>query len=231
YGFEADRYRFGVREGDGRLARLPSELMRLLDVVERAGVPVRDPVRSDLALGLSADERRRLDAVWRTVGIAEGVDVFALAPGSKMPAKRWPIERFAEVGRGLRERFPRGRLVVLGGAEDRELGNELRRRVGDDTINLAGDLSILESAEALRRCRLYIGNDTGTMHLAAAVGTPCVTIFSARDHPGRWEPHGAGHISLRHDLPCAGCLLLTCEKEQMACIRGITPDHVLDAVS
>ena len=42
---------------------------------------------------------------------------------------------------------------------------------------------------------------------------------------------GAGHISLRHDLPCAGCLLLTCEKEQMACIRGITPDHVLDAVS
>jgi ADP-heptose:LPS heptosyltransferase len=82
----------------------------------------------------------------------------------------------------------------------------------------------------LERCALYVGNDTGTMHLAASVGTPCVAIFSARDNPGKWEPTGPGHIVLRHEVPCAGCMLETCVDNDLECLKAISVDEVLAAI-
>jgi heptosyltransferase-3 len=153
-----------------------------------------------------------------------------VAPGSKMPAKRWPLERFIEVGRFVLDTFRDGRIVAFGGAEDRAQGEAIRQALGDRVINLAGELTLLESAEALRRCSVYVGNDTGTMHLAAASGTPCVVIFSARDHPGRWDPFGKHHVLLRTDPPCAGCLLETCTEQGMKCLKDISVSAVMDAV-
>ncbi len=140
----------------------------------------------------------------------QGHDIVALAPGSKMQAKKWPEDRFEHVGLTLLHRFPDLRLVVVGGPGEIPLGDRLCRAWGDRAVNLSGALSVWESAALLERCTLYVGNDTGTMHLAASVATPCVAIFSARDNPGKWEPAGRGHIVLRHEVPCAGCMLDTC---------------------
>ena len=63
------------------------------------------------------------------------------------------------------------------------------------------------------------------MHLAAAVGTPCVAIMSALDWPGRWVPYGQGHIVLRRSVPCEGCLLKVCDKEGMRCLKEIEIDE------
>src|SRR2546425_675627 len=115
------------------------------------------------------------------------------------------------------------------GAEDHHLGEllcEVRNGIG---YNLSGQTSYMESAEALKRCRLYVGNDNGTTHLAAAVGTPCVTIFSSRDLPGVWYPYGNGQTVFRRGVECQGCMLDECVNEKMKCIRSVTVDEVFSA--
>ena len=93
----------------------------------------------------------------------------------------------------------------------------------------AGALGIRQSLAALRRCRLYVGNDTGTMHLAVAAGTRCVAIFSARDRPGLWEPYGSGHRVLRRKIECEGCELMECTEKGNACTLAIGVDEVVSA--
>src|SRR5205085_2524024 len=93
----------------------------------------------------------------------------------------------------------------------------------------AGLLDVRTAAAVLARCRLFVGNDTGTLHLAAAAGTPCVGVFAAQDWPGRWQPYGLGHTVLRRPVPCEGCRLTVCTREGMRCLREITVEDVLAA--
>jgi heptosyltransferase-3 len=92
----------------------------------------------------------------------------------------------------------------------------------------AGDLSVRESAALLQDAAFYLGNDTGAMHLAAAVGTPCIAIFSSLDWPGRWSPYGKGHQVFRVDVPCAGCLLEVCSQHH-ECLTGTSVNDVHQA--
>lgn len=162
--------------------------------------------------------------------LAEGVDfgtrLLAVGPSSKMPATKWPMERFAQLGTRLQKEFPDLRLVVLGGKEDIALGHDLCGTWGEKAHNLAGKLTPYGSAAILEKCIAYVGNDTGTMHLAGMAGIPCVGIFSARNHPGQWEPYGKGHIVLRHDVACAGCMLQVCAQYDNECLKLITVDEV-----
>lgn len=156
--------------------------------------------------------------------------LLAVGPGSKMPAKRWPAQNFCELGKLLLKKFPQLHLMVLGGREDEETGNELCRAWGERSCNFAGELSIYGSAAALERCAGFVGNDSGTMHLAAMTGAPCVALFSARDRPGKWAPYGDNHIILRHNTECAGCMLEECAAQHGQCLRLITPPRVFEAV-
>ncbi|GAB4173990.1 MAG: hypothetical protein Fur0039_15730 [Rhodocyclaceae bacterium] len=151
----------------------------------------------------------------------------AICAGSKAPCKRWPEERFAELGKRLMQELG-VTPVVVGGAEERPLGERLIATWGGG-FNAAGQLSIRGSAALLERCRLYVGNDTGVMHLGAAVGTPCVAIFAAQDWPGRWNPYGTGHIVLRKRPPCEGCKLIVCREHDMRCLREISVEEVFTA--
>jgi ADP-heptose:LPS heptosyltransferase len=150
----------------------------------------------------------------------------AFAPGSKMPAKRWPAERFAEVGERILQSEADTGIVILGGADDRELGERLQCRWGSRSVNLAGHISVFGSAAALTRCAAYIGNDSGAMHLAGLVGVPCVALFSARDTPGKWDPVGGPHLIIRKNVPCAGCMLEVCDKQNL-CLTKIGVDEVM----
>ncbi|MFM8315667.1 MAG: glycosyltransferase family 9 protein, partial [Deltaproteobacteria bacterium] len=80
-------------------------------------------------------------------------------------------------------------------------------------------------------CDLYIGNDTGPMHLAASVGTTCVAIFSARAPRGHWYPLGEKHLIFRDDIDCAGCHFQTCDVRKLECLDFIQPQDVLNACS
>ncbi len=147
---------------------------------------------------------------------------------SNMPSKRWPLARYAEVVQRLLVTFPDLFPVILGGADERGHGESLVRDWKTGAVT-AGKFSVRESACLLSRCALYLGNDTGTMHLAAAVGTPCVAIFSSRDQPGKWHPAGPAHVVLRKEVPCGGCLLRECREQQLLCLTEITVDDVYAA--
>jgi ADP-heptose:LPS heptosyltransferase len=211
------------RDATGKLVWLPRECDRLLTMVDPEGSPVQDP--PFLMPPEAAHER----AAELLAPIAHR-PIIAFGPGSKMPAKKWFLDRYVALVQRLVDEHPEVGVAVFGGSEDHEDGETLVAAAGADrAVNVAGAANIIESAAALARCKLYIGNDTGTMHLAASVGTSCVAIFSARDNPGRWEPAGAGHLVLRRDVPCAGCVLSECTEHQNICLTSIPADEVLAA--
>jgi ADP-heptose:LPS heptosyltransferase len=93
--------------------------------------------------------------------------------------------------------------------------------LGPRVVNLAGVSTLFGSAGVLKKCKCYIGNDTGTMHLAAFLGVSCLALFSDRDEIGKWDPYGSGHIILRKTVECSGCMLEICNQDNR-CLKAIT---------
>jgi len=150
----------------------------------------------------------------------------AVAPGSKWESKIWAEERFEKVVAKLIEKhdvYP----VIFGGEEDREKGNRLILK-WNRGANAAGELNIRQASAGLAHCVLYLGNDTGTMHLAAAVETTCVAVFAAIDYGGRWRPFGEKHIIFREKVECEACYLEVCPFENK-CLTAISPERVFEA--
>ncbi len=153
-------------------------------------------------------------------------NMIAVAPGSKWESKIWPEERYAEVVELLiakHDVFP----IIFGGPEDSDTGGRLLKRLGRGA-NAAGVLNVREAAAGLKKCRIYLGNDTGTMHLAAAVGTPCVAIFAAIDWAGRWAPFGENNVIFRENVECEGCHSHICFNSGK-CLRLVGVEDVYKA--
>lgn len=153
-----------------------------------------------------------------------------LQPGARWPNKRWPIEYFAELARLLAGRYPEHRFAILGGAEDRPLGATIARLAPEQCLDLTGRLSLPEMIEWIRLCELMVTNDTGPMHVAAALGKRIVALFGPTD-PRRTGPYGQLKRVLRLELPCSPCLKSHCAYFQpFECLRGLKPAAVLQAV-
>jgi len=156
--------------------------------------------------------------------------VLALSLGTKQPVNEWGMEKWQELLPLLPGLLPGWSLLILGAPEDRGPSEALARAWQGPAVNLCGNLQPRESAAALKRAALFLGLDSGPMHLAAAVGVPCVAIFSARNWPGEWFPFGKVHQVIRHEVPCAGCRLTRCIAQQKQCIASIHPEEVLVAI-
>jgi len=219
--------RFQKRRGLTSLVTAPRESELLLLRLRESGlrVSLQHP-RFDL--GLSQREEADVAHWLETQSEPDGHRRWiAVGPGSKMPAKRWPLDRYDEVVRDLIAGFDIW-PVVFGGNEDREIGDGLIERWGRG-YNAAGALGIRAAGVALRRCELYLGNDTGTMHLAAAAGIRCVAIFSSRERPGLWYPAGADNRVFRSEIDCEGCGLKVCITRDIECLRRIDSRSVIAA--
>ncbi|MEM8911824.1 MAG: glycosyltransferase family 9 protein [Planctomycetota bacterium] len=207
------------------LPRLPHEADHLLHRLRSDGLDVPEPGRGRCDVNLTASDQAKVDQ-WVAIQPTQTQRPWlGIGPGSKMSAKLWPTERYAAVVSELIDDFgvwP----VVFGGPEDTAVGEQLIQgwRRG---YNAAGSLGLRASVAALGRCQVYLGNDTGTMHMAAASGTRCVAIFSSRDFPGKWDPYGNGHQILRTAIHCEGCMLTSCVEQQNRCLREIRVETVV----
>ena len=119
--------------------------------------------------------------------------------------------------------------IILGGPGEEALGQRVAAAIVPGAFNCCGVTTLLQSAALLKRCRFLVTNDTGTMHLAAAVNTRCVAIFSCHNFRGEWDPYGASHLVLRAEVPCGPCFLAECPRDNL-CVRKITTDAVAGAV-
>lgn len=194
--------------------------------LEADGIMIPDR-RIDLRL--TDEERRHAQEVWDGKAAAAVGDKVPVAVGVGGKKLRWPVERFEELIRRVSE--PGIVPVFFGGRENCVEIDEMIAHLGFgfDAAD-AGLTTLRETVAFMENCRFYVGNDTGTLHMAVAAGLKCVGIYSAHNFPGAWNPYGEGHIVLRHDLPCAGCLAAVCPKGSPACIESITVDEVEDAV-
>jgi len=190
------------------------------------------------ALGATSGERRyvlpsppavraRIDARLAERGISpDGPPFVVLHPGTseRGAAKRWPIDRFGELARLVRDRFGVRVLVTSGPGEE-----PLARAVCDGASG-AAELappteSLLELAELLRRARLFVGADTGPMHLAAASGTRCVALFGPKD-PAVYGPYGPGHAVVRGESKAGASAMEAISVEQvLAAVAGALADR------
>lgn len=195
-----------------------------LGVLKVLGVPVHWnfewlPRREGLA--------REVEALWPM----NGTPNVALLPGARWANKRWPAEHFCELIVRLRARHRDLRFTILGGKADAALAQTIVAAAPEACLDLTGRTSLPQTIEVLRHCNIVVTNDTGPMHVAAALRKPVVGIFGPTN-PERTGPYGQIQHSLqRHDLPCVPCMKPTCAyREPMACLRGISPGCVADRV-
>lgn len=157
--------------------------------------------------------------------------IVAIHPYSSNPAKCWPKENFAYVADELTTRFS-AKVAAIGGVEERGQAFKFISQTKHPPINLFGKLSLRQLAVFFQKCALLISNDSGPVHIAAAMGTPTLVIFG-RNIPGvspkRWGPWGNGHIVLHKDPGCNPCLDRDCPYG-FKCLTAITPEEVLQAV-
>ena len=181
---------------------------------------------ADLEFPLFPSERARAAALLNDLRIA-GRPIIGIHPGASAPARRWLPERFAMLADLLMDECG-ARVALLGGPGDQQLVEEVARQLRRPVLNLAGHTKLGELAAVIEKVDLFIGNDSGPAHLAAAVGTPSVAIFGPVD-PERWRPlHHERHIAVRRPVACSPCGLSVCPIDHR-CMRDMSVHHVLPA--
>jgi ADP-heptose:LPS heptosyltransferase len=163
-----------------------------LDLVRALGLPAADPRWPWPA---QEREQRDVDQILQSSALQPSEPFIALHPWTSHPSKQWPTDRFVELGRRL-DRELGLRVAVIGGPDERG-----KASFPAPLVDLVGRCSLPQSAALLRRARLLVSNDSGPAHLAAAVGTPVLGLFSGATAagPGRWGPWGAGHAVIAKD--------------------------------
>ena len=153
-----------------------------------------------------------------------------ISNGTKLQANDWGTENWINLIKKICLAFPDIGLVILGAESDKEPGDSFLTYWQGNALNLCGKTSPRISAAILKHARLFIGHDSGPLHLAGAVGIPCIGIYSARNPVGRWFPRGNNNTIFYHEVECAGCGLETCIINKKKCILFISADEVYNAV-
>ena len=178
---------------------------------------------------LREEDRRWANQMLMDLGISEGKPVIGMNPGATYGlAKCWYPDRFGELGKRLAEKW-QASILLFGKEEERPLVHEIQRHLGAKGIDLTGKTSLLQLAALLERCALLVTNDTGTMHVAAAVGIPVVALFGSTPPPitGPW---GDGHVVVKKDVACSPCWERVCPTDHR-CMELITVDDVEEVVN
>jgi ADP-heptose:LPS heptosyltransferase len=205
------------------------EVEHNLDILRYLGASIRD---DRMELWMSRECETLACEVLGNGGVRDGDLLIGLCPGASNTLKQWPIERFCEVAARLRDRH-NCKIVIVGGPGDAPLGKKVEAALGTGVVNLAGATSLEQTAAVIKRCSLFISNDTGPMHIAAAVGTPVVAIFgSSCEHRfGPWK----GHTIVSTDLPCRPCerghvldRCMYCIYDAPRCLLEVAAESVLD---
>jgi len=152
----------------------------------------------------------------------------AICPGTKQQANSWPLDRFIKVGNYIIS-LGKYELIVIGGPAEKGDGEKMIKAWGTG-INAAGLTSVIGSAALIQKCKLLIGLDTGTTHLAASSGIPCVALYGGKNRPGKWDPLGNKHVVIRNSVQCVGCNLYDCKLLDHPCMTGITVERVIHGI-
>jgi lipopolysaccharide heptosyltransferase II len=211
-----------VRETEPEMC-LRHEVRRQLDLVATVGAHT-DEERLSIAIPEKVDTY-----VDELLGEIEDHQPWVVVhPGATAASRRYPPEGFATVARRVVQELGHG-VVFTGTEPERGLIDQIRAEMGVPSRSLVGVLDVPALAAVLARASLLISNNTGTVHVAAAVGTPVVDLY-ALTNP-QHTPWQVPHRVLFHDVPCKYCYKSVCPEGHHHCLRLVNPDQVLQAVT
>jgi heptosyltransferase-2 len=211
---------------------LKHEVQHNLEVIRSLGGKVEE---DRLEIWLSPDDAHAAVRLLELHGFQPTNLLIAVGVGKRDPKRRWPIERFVELGDWLIRRYE-AYILLVGEKAEKPLYDVLQHSLGKRVINTVGQTTLRQACALLKHCHLYIGNDYGPKHMAAAVGVPVIEINGhpvngspvSSDSPMRFGPWGVPHIVLQpraaNDSCSAGCIA-----SDAHCILGITVDQVKEA--
>ena len=215
--------KFRFDEAAGLYEREPFRLARLI-------AELGDAEPANLAnwdLMLSEGERETAREAVRTLGDGP---LIVCGPGTKMPAKDWGPDNWQTLLGRIDAKYPGHSLVLVGAKDEFAVAAHAARLWSGPWVNLCGNLAPRETAALLERAKIFLGPDSGPMHLAASKGVPCVIAFSAASPPGIWFPYGNKHQIVYHRPRCAGCYLEKCNVQGHPCLTSISVEEMETAV-
>lgn len=203
---------------------LRHEVRRQLDLVATVGCFSKD---EKMSLHVPPAAQARVQDILQKLGVNQALPWAVIHPGATAPSRRYPPERFAQVAQLLALNM--GYQIIFTGTEpERELIEQIQTAMGVASSALVGCLDLAELTALLAIAPILIANNTGPVHIAAAVGTPIVDLY-ALTNP-QHTPWGVPNRVLSHDVPCKYCYKSICPEGHHHCLQLITPESVVIAV-
>lgn len=179
-----------------------------------------------LDLFISDMERKEATTAIAGYGLGHLRPVIGINPGATGgTAKRWFPQRYAELAKRLAARF-NTKILIFGGPSDRELGDDINIQSGGVCLNLAAKTTLREAFALIERCDLFVTNDSGLMHAAAALGTDQIAIIGSTDHVAT-APSSPNSYMIRMEVPCSPCLKVHCPLGHHLCMDKIDTTMVI----
>jgi len=201
------------------------EVEYYLCLLDGLGIP--RPVPASLKLTVMVEEMEGMAARLASLGIGQGTPIVAINPGAAYgSAKRWYPDRFAAVAETLSADWG-ARIVVVGSTAEAPLAAEIEASMRIPAVNLAGKTTVRELMALLSLSSFLVTNDSGPMHIGAALGVPLVAIFGPTDWR-RTSPWSSLAKVVRVEFDCSPCRLRVCDRGH-ECMLGVTPEMVVDA--
>lgn len=200
---------------------------RYLSVAVALGAALPDKPR--FGIRLSTEDMAAVRELCLRRGFSVDRPWVAMNMGARWPTKRWPQASFAAVVDQLHETHD-APIVMIGGADDRAYTNRLRSLTDRPFIDLSGEIPLGYLPALLSKATAMITNDSGPMHIAAALGVPVIAMFGPTSAI-RTGPYGAGHHALAGQVSCSPCFSRGCRHDpELECLHLIKPTHVVDLI-
>ncbi|MDP2922271.1 MAG: lipopolysaccharide heptosyltransferase II [Candidatus Omnitrophota bacterium] len=201
------------------------ELEYTLDILRAMNIPVVD---KDMYFPIKEEAEQKIEKILKENKIEDREEFIVIHPSASCPSKRWPQEYFSKLVRLLKEKAG-VKIAIITSKDEKSFGEQIVKE--NEVVDLRGNLSVAEIGSLLKRAKLFISNDSGPVHIAAALGIPVISIFGRNDFglsPKRWKPLGEKSIYI-HKPPfeCPICLAHNCTKGFL-CLKAIKPEDVFE---
>ena len=203
--------------------QLPMTVQRFLALGRSISEP---PIsRQDIPAPNLAVDQTSVERICQRLQLDPSTPVLVLCPGAEFGAsKQWPMENFATLGDHFMQQG--WQVWLLGSHKDSEACEQIAQSLGDDCRTLAGATELTEAVDLLSLASLVVSNDSGLMHIAAALQRPLVAIYGSTD-PQHTPPLSANHIIARREIECSPCFQRECPLQHHDCMRKLLPADVI----